>query len=368
MEQRNKILILNCGSSSVKYALFTKSEKQLTKGIISHVGEKGKTHHHAIQEILKQLLQKKYLHSYNEICAVGHRVVHGKDSTQSSIINKKILKKIKEASVLAPLHNPHNLEGISAIQKILPKIPNIAVFDTAFHTTIPEVAATYGIPQKVSKKYHIKRYGFHGISYQYICEERKKEQGKIPSRLIVCHLGNGSSITAIKNGKSVETSMGFTPMEGLLMGTRAGDIDVGAVFHIAKMQNECRSIDHLLNFESGLKGIAGTNDMRILWKKYFKNKNAKLAIDIYCHRLQKYIGAYTAILGGIDTIVFTAGIGENCPWIREKSCQGLEFLGIQLDKEKNWKNKAKISRGKVNVLVMKTNEEKMIAREVSRLV
>ncbi len=367
MQKSNKILVLNCGSSSIKYALFTADERELCHDIVENI-DSNKTHTKAIQNILLSLQQQKYVSSYSEITAVGHRVVHGKDMTQNHIITKKIQKKIKEAGVLAPLHNPHNIEGIIAIQKLLPKIPNIAVFDTAFHTTIPEYAVLYGIPLSLSKKYYIKRYGFHGISYQYICEELKKKLGKIPGKLIICHLGNGSSICAIKNGKSIDTSMGFTPMEGLMMGTRCGDVDVGAVFHIAAMRKECRDIDHILNFESGLKGIAGTNDMRMIWKKtQQKNKTAQLALDMYCYRLQKYISAYSAVLGGIDALVFTAGIGENAWYVREKVCQSLSCLGITLDRKKNRENKEKIHTGKTKVYVIPTNEEKMIVREVGRL-
>lgn len=367
MLKNKKILILNCGSSSVKWALFTFSEKEISRGIIEKIGKKGKTHQQAIQEILSSLFQKKHITSYKEICAVGHRVVHGGDLTKSNIIDVKSMKKIQEAARLAPLHNPHNIEGICAVQKLLPYAANIAVFDTAFHRTIPDYAATYGIPLSLSKKYHIKRYGFHGISYQYICEELKRKLGRLPSRLIVCHLGNGSSITAIKNGKSIDTSMGFTPMEGLLMGTRCGDIDVGAVFYLAQQRKECRDMNSILNFESGLLGIAGTNDMRDIWKQEKKDKKAQLALEMYCYRLQKYIGAYAAALGGIDALVFTAGIGQNAWWVREKACSSLSHLGIILDRKKNKQNKELISTGKTKVFVLATNEEKMIAREVMRL-
>lgn len=367
MQKNQKILVLNCGSSSVKWALFPASEKEISRGIIEKIEEKGKTHQQAIQEILKLLFQKKLVSSFPEIHAVGHRVVHGGDLTKSSFVDRKIMKKIQEAVKLAPLHNPHNIEGICAVQKLLPNATNIAVFDTAFHRTIPDSAATYGIPLSLSEKYHIKRYGFHGISYQYICEELEKKLGRLPSRLIVCHLGNGSSISAIKNRKSIDTSMGFTPMEGLLMGTRCGDIDVGAVFYLAQQRKECRDMDSILNFNSGLLGIAGTNDMRDIWKHAKKDKKAQLALEMYCYRLQKYIGAYAAGLGGIDALVFTAGIGQNAWWVREKACSSLHHLGIILDKKRNKQNKEMISAGKTKVFVLATNEEKMIAREVIRL-
>lgn len=366
--KRKFILVLNCGSSSVKYALYDTSEREIARGIVEEIGRKIKDHKTAIQQILRSLVSKKHISSFSELSAVGHRVVHGNGLTKSVVVTKKIMREIEDAAVLAPLHNPHNIEGINAIKKFLPSLPNIAVFDTAFHSTIPQHAATYGIPLSLSEKYKIKRYGFHGISYQYICEELKRELGKLPPRLIVCHLGNGASICAIKNGKSIDTSMGFTPMEGLMMGTRCGDIDVGAVSHIAAMRNECRDMDYILNFESGLKGIAGTNDMRKLWKKVQqKDKKAMLALDMYCNRIQKYIGAYTASLGGIDALVFTAGIGENAWYVREKVCASLSCLGIVLDSHKNKMNKKVISRGNVKVYVLPTNEEKMIAREVGRL-
>jgi acetate kinase len=369
MSKWKYILVLNCGSSSLKYALYDSSEKEIAHGIVEEIGKKIKDHKTAISFVLHALIRKKYLTTLQEIVAVGHRVVHGNGLTKSVLVDKKIMKEIEDAAVLAPLHNPHNIEGIKAIQHLLPSVPNIAVFDTAFHSTIPSHAATYGIPFSLSQKYKIKRYGFHGISYHYICEELKRELGKLPSRLIVCHLGNGASICAIKNGKSIDTSMGFTPMEGLMMGTRSGDIDVGAVFHIAAMRQECRDMDHLLNFESGLKGIAGTNDMREIWRKVQKNDTkAVLALEMYCYRIQKYVGAYAAALGGIDALVFTAGVGENAWYVRQKVCTSLSSLGIVLDQKKNRMNKYVISKGKVNVYVLPTNEEKMIAREVERII
>lgn len=364
---KKNILVLNCGSSSVKYALFDGKEKEIVRGIIERIGTKIKNHKTAIKNILNLLIQKKYLSSLQDIAVVGHRVVHGEESTKSVLVTKKVMKIIKKAALLAPLHNPHNIEGIKAIQHLLPTIPNIAVFDTAFHATIPTYAATYALPFALSKKYKIKRYGFHGISYQYICEELKEKAGKLPSRLLVCHLGNGSSICAIKKGKSVDTSMGFTPLEGLMMGTRSGDIDVGAIFYLAQMLKECRDMDEILNFKSGFKGIAGSNDMRDIWKQAKRNPLAKLALNMYCYRLQKYIGAYTAVLGGVDALVFTAGIGENAWYVRERVCTGLRYLEIVLDHGRNKENKEIISQGRTKVYVLHTNEERMIAREVQRL-
>lgn len=364
---KKRILVLNCGSSSVKYALFDRNEKEHIRGIVERIGTKVKDHKTAIKNILNKLIQKNYLSSLQDIAAVGHRVVHGGDITKSVVVTKSVMNAIKKAATLAPLHNPHNIEGIKAIQHLLPTIPNIAVFDTAFHTTIPAYAATYALPFALSKKYNIKRYGFHGISYQYICEELKKKYGKLPSRLLVCHLGNGSSICAIKNGKSVDTSMGFTPLEGLMMGTRCGDIDPGVIFHIARMRKECRDMDEILNFKSGLKGIANRNDMRDIWKRAKRNSLAKLALHMYCYRLQKYIGAYTGVLGGIDALVFTAGIGEHAWYVRERVCTDLRYLEIFLDHGRNKENKEIISQGRTKVYVLHTNEERMIAREVQRL-
>ncbi len=365
---KNKILVLNCGSSSVKYALFNLKEKEIVRGIVDRIGTKIKDHKTAIRTILKLFIQTNYLSSLHDITAVGHRVVHGGDSTKSVLVNKHVMKELKKAAVLAPLHNSRNIEGIKAIQHFLPAVKNIAVFDTAFHRTIPHYAALYGIPLSLSRKYKIKRYGFHGISYHYICEELKERVGKLPSRLIVCHLGNGSSICAIKNGRSVDTSMGFTPLEGLVMGTRCGDIDAGVIFHLAQMRKKCHDMDEMLNFKSGLQGIAGTNDMRQIWKNVQQKKeNASLALALYCYKIQKYIGAYAAVLGGVDTLVFTAGIGENAWYVREKACHELFHLGIVLDQDNNRKNKEMISRGRVNVYVLPTNEERMIVREVCRM-
>ncbi|PIN79853.1 acetate kinase [Candidatus Woesearchaeota archaeon CG10_big_fil_rev_8_21_14_0_10_34_8] len=361
---RKLILVLNCGSSSVKYALFH-NEEEIIRGIVERIGSKVKNHKTAIKIVLDLLLKKKYLNSLKEICAVGHRVVHGGDITKSVVVNREVMSNLKKSTVLAPLHNPHNIEGIIAIQNFLPKIKNFAVFDTTFHKNIPDYAALYGLPLSLSKRYKIKRYGFHGISYKYICEELKRKCGRLPKKLIICHLGNGSSITAVFNGRSIDTSMGFTPLEGLMMGTRSGDIDAGIIFHLARHHKNIKEIDHIFNFSSGLKGVGNSNDMRDIWKKSKKDKKSKLALDMYCYRLQKYIGAYSATLNGIDALVFTAGIGENAWWVRKNVCDKLGYLGIKINQKDNKKNKWKIGP---KVYVLKTNEEKMIAREVKCLI
>jgi acetate kinase len=354
------ILVLNCGSSSVKYALFH-NKSEVVRGIIEL---KRKTHKKAIQTILHLLVRKGYVVSLGTINAVGHRVVHGGEITKSVRITKTIIKKIKETAKLAPLHNPHNLEGISAIQKILGQIPQIAVFDTTFHHNIPS-KTEYALPPEYSKKY--KRYGFHGISYQYICSELKRTLKKLPKRLIICHLGNGSSIAAVKSGRCIDTSMGYTPAEGLAMGTRTGDIDAGVVLDLCRKKS-VGAVDFLLNKKSGLHGICGSNDMRVIWKRVQqRNKKAQDALTLYCYRIQKYIGAYAAALGGLDCLVFTAGIGENAWWVRKQVCDNLGFLGVSLDTRKNKKNVVKVNKGNVSVYVLKTNEEKMIFEEVNRL-
>lgn len=354
------ILVLNCGSSSVKYALYDFQEREITRGIIEEIIN----HKGALKRILHMLSKKEI--SLKSIVAVGHRIVHGKEITKSSIITKSVFKKIKQAATLAPLHNPHNIEGIKAAQQYLPKAKNIAVFDTAFHHTLPHHAQLYGIPLPLQKKYHIQRYGFHGISYHYICQELKKRYKIFPSKVIICHLGNGSSVCAIKNGKSIDTSMGFTPTEGLVMGTRSGDIDPGIIFYLQK--KGIKNVEHLLEFDSGLKGICGTNNMKVIWKRAQKgNTSCEIALELYCYAIQKYIGAYSAALGGIDALVFTAGIGEHAYWVRQTVCSSLGFLGIRIDSIKNKRNKEGIGIGKVDVLVIPTNEELMIAREVRKV-
>lgn len=395
-----KILVLNCGSSSVKFKLFDMDKKiVLTQGGIEKLGMKDSflkmtlpngekkvfndfmlDHHVAIALILKILVSKEYgaIKSLDEIDAVGHRVVHGGENfNKSVIITKEVIDGVKACIDMAPLHNPANLEGIYTISKILPKVPQVAVFDTAFHQTMPEYAYMYGIPYELYQKYKVRRYGFHGTSHRYVskhvCEFLGVEQeGK---RIITCHIGNGGSITAIKDGKSIDTSMGFTPLEGLLMGTRSGNVDPGALdFLVEKEQLTSVSLSNLLNKKSGVLGVSGvSSDMRDLDAAAKDgNHRAELALKMYAYRILKYIGAYTAVLGGLDILVFTGGVGENQIEIRAKICSGLKYLGIEIDDNRNQLRgqDAIISSdsSRVTVAVIPTDEEFMIAIDTMELV
>lgn len=348
-----KILVINSGSSSIKYQLFSMpDEKVLASGKIEKIGEAGsriKSHHQGLKLILSKIK--------HDISAIGHRVVHGAEFfTRPTLINKEVISKLRVCSKLAPLHNPPNLEGILACKELLPRIKQVAVFDTAFYQTLSKEVFIYGLPYKYYSKYGIRRYGFHGTSHEYVAHKvaqaLKKPLRKL--NLITCHLGNGCSITAIRNGKAVETSMGFTPLEGLLMGTRCGDIDPAIVIYIIGKENLSHNeMDKVLNKKSGLLGISGvSNDYRKLEIAASKgNKRAKLAIEIFIHRLRKYIGAYIAVLGRVDAIVFTAGIGENAREVRKKATAGI------VDNLKN----------KPRVLVIHTDEELMIANQAFKL-
>lgn len=343
-----RILIINSGSSSIKYKLFDMpGEEVVSKGAIGHIGEEGseiQSHYSGLKVILKKI---------NHIEAVGHRVVHGAEKFKEPIIiNNPVLRKIRQCCALAPLHNPANLSGILACKKLLPGIKQAAVFDTAFHHTLPDYAYVYGLPYEYYRKFGIRKYGFHGTSHQYVslaaARKLKKPLNKL--KLITCHLGNGCSITAVDKGESVDTSMGFTPLEGLVMGTRCGDIDPALVpWIMRKLKFNISQIDDILNKASGLKGISGiSNDMRVLQKKAGEaDKRAKLAIDIFIYRIKKYIGAYTAVMAGCDAVVFTGGIGENQKRIRKEICRGL-FSHL---------------KEKPGILVIPTDEELMIARQ-----
>jgi acetate kinase len=322
--------------------------------------------------------------SLEEIDAVGHRVVHGGERfTSSVLIDKEVEKAIEECANLAPLHNPPNLSGIRAAKALLPNVPHIAVFDTAFHSTIPPYAYIYALPYEFYERYRIRRYGFHGTSHYYVARraiQYLKENFSIEpsqSKVITCHLGNGCSITAVLGGESIDTSMGLTPAEGLVMGTRCGDIDPAILpFLMEKEGYTAKDIDEIINKKSGLLGISGkTNDMRDIEEEIAKgDKRAKLAFDVFCYRIKKYIGAYAAALGGVHAVVFTGGIGENGPMEREAICSGLEFLGIEIDPEKNEMmvkgREGDISKegASVRVLVIPTNEELVIAQETARIV
>ncbi|MCX5701836.1 MAG: acetate kinase [Candidatus Omnitrophica bacterium] len=348
-----KVLVINSGSSSIKYKLFDMPKEHLvSKGLIEQIGEKGsriRSHYTGLEAILRRI---------NHVTVVGHRVVHGAERFQRPVlINESVIQKIKQCCPLAPLHNPANLAGILACKKLLPGIKQVAVFDTAFHQTLPDYAYIYGLPYKYYKRFGIRKYGFHGTSHEYVAHEAsrilKKPFNKL--KIITCHLGNGCSITAIDKGLSIDTSMGLTPLEGLIMGTRSGDIDPALVtFIMRKEKLNIAQIDNILNKSSGLMGISGiSNDMRVLESRAkMQDKRAKLAIDIFIYRIKKYIGAYTTIMSGCDVLVFTAGIGEHQKRVREKICQG---LFSHLKKEPK-------------VLVIPTDEELMIARQAYKLI
>ena len=346
-----KSLTINCGSSSIKYKLYEfPGPALIAKGNIERIGERSsaiKNHTQGIQVLFKGLLKKKAIRCVDEIFAIGHRVVHGGEEVRKpQTIDKKLIDVIKKYSELAPLHNPANLAGIMGCQKIATKVRQVAVFDTAFHQTIPEYAYMYALPFDYYKKYKVRKYGFHGTSHQFIAQKASKIIGKPLSKLnlITCHLGNGCSITAVKKGKSVDTSMGFTPLEGLLMGTRSGDVDVAAVFYLMQKKNiSLDEMDKILNRKSGFLGVSGiSNDIRQINRAAKKgNKRARLALEMFLHRVKKYIGAYYFSLCGADAICFTGGIGENNPKLiarlkKDLSCivsKKTKFLIIPTDEE-----------------------------------
>ncbi len=394
-------LIINTGSSSVKFTLFEKDDlKMVAAGMVERIGLKGTKIHTKTAEgiqaskethvadtrqavwLIADLLTDKNNSDIQpgvDIAGIGHRVVHGGDRISSSVvIDDRVKQIIKECFELAPLHNPPNLEGIEACEDIFPGIPQVAVFDTAFHKTIPERAYLYGLPYALYKEDKIRRYGFQGTSHQYVCRtaashlNRPLEELKI----ISCHLGNGCSITAVNGGHSIDTSMGFTPLEGLMMGTRCGDLDPAIVFYLMEHKHlDPRQINELLNKQSGLLGLAGidSSDLRDIFEASESgNRQTDTAVEVFTYRIKKYIGAYAFALGGIDAIVFTAGIGENSPLIRELACQGLKNLGIIIDPKKNaLANKTcreiQSNESQVKVLVIPTDEEKEIALQTLEL-
>jgi len=395
-----KILVLNCGSSSVKYKLLDMTSKEvLGSGGVEKIGMKGSflkhtkqngekvilegevlEHQLAIEYILGVLTSEKHgcIKNMEEIDAVGHRVVHGGEKFNSSVvITDEVIRNIEACIEIAPLHNPPNLAGIFAISDLLPQIPQVAVFDTAFHQTMPEHAYMYGIPYSLYKKYGIRRYGFHGTSHRYVsrraCEFLGLDYNK--TKIITAHIGNGGSITAIENGKSVDTSMGFTPVEGLMMGTRSGDVDLGVVTYL--MEKEMISTSAattLFNKHSGVLGVSGiSSDMRDIEKAISEgNQRAKLALGMYEYRIKKYIGSYAAVLNGFDVLVFTGGVGENQTITRERICNGLSYLGIEIDPEINRIRGEELlistSNSRVKVVVIPTDEEYLIASDTMELV
>jgi acetate kinase len=391
-----RILVLNCGSSSIKYKLFNMDSKEvMAQGGIERIGLQGSflkftlpsgekvvlereipEHTVGIEFILETLTSEKYgcIKSLDEITAVGHRVVHGGEKFNSSVlITKDVIEQMIQCSELAPLHNPANLKGIYTINKLLPKVPQIGVFDTAFHQTMPDYAYMYALPYELYTKYGVRRYGFHGTSHRYVSARVCEFLGVSPEgkRIITCHIGNGGSITAVKDGKSVDTSMGLTPVEGLMMGTRSGDIDAGALAYIMEKEGlDAAGLSDLVNKKSGVLGIFEvSSDMRELEDAVArKEERALLAENMYFYRIKKYIGAYAAALGGVDIIVFTGGVGENQTTCRSGVCSGLEFMGVKIDEEYNAKIRGKeavISTpdSRVKVVVIPTDEEFMIASD-----
>ena len=390
-----KILVLNCGSSSIKYKLFDMTTKEvLAQGGIEKIGlvgsflkltlpngekkilEKDIPEHTAgIEFILNRLVSPEYgaIKSLDEIYAVGHRMVHGGERfSESVLLNKEVLDAFIACNDLAPLHNPANLKGVNAVSAILPNVPQVGVFDTAFHQTMPDYAYMYAIPYELYEKYGVRRYGFHGTSHRYVSQRVCEFLGVDPKgkKIITCHIGNGGSISAIKDGKCIDTSMGLTPLEGLVMGTRSGDIDAGAVTFIMEKEGlNATGVSNLLNKKSGVLGVSGvSSDMRELEAAVAAgNPKAILAEKMYFYRIKKYIGAYAAALGGVDIILFTGGVGENQANCRSEVCEGLEFMGVKIDLEKNKVRgeEAIISAddSKVTVAVIPTDEELMIASD-----
>ncbi len=391
-----KILVLNSGSSSIKFQIFDMQKTaSICHGIIEQIGEsvghikfvydkekeiakESVIENHSVGiELLEELLiDNNVLKSFDELGAVGHRVVHGGEYfSEPTIINDEVIEKIEKVSPLAPLHNPVNLIGIKAISKVNPSLTQVAVFDTAFHQSIPDFAYHYALPYEYYTQNQVRRYGFHGTSHHYVAKEAAKILQKDINKcnLITLHLGNGASMAAIKNGKSIDTSMGLTPLEGLVMGTRCGDIDPAIIFYLSRNLNlSIDELDIILNKKSGLKGICGINDMREVETKAKEgDEKAKLALEIFCYRIKKYIGAYSVAIGRVDALVFTGGIGEHSSTVREKVCSELfDTLGIKLDIEANLKHDTVISQNgsKIKLFVIPTNEELEIAKQTYKII
>ncbi|MFN1833854.1 acetate/propionate family kinase [Balneola sp. MJW-20] len=394
-----KVLVINCGSSSIKYQLInTEEQRTLCKGLVERIGavtsiikqefenEKPvkmtlvlEDHAAALKKMMELLIEANndHLNSLEEIEAVGHRVVHGGEMFKDSVmIDDDVEEAIQQAFDIAPLHNPPNLDGIRAAKKHLPDVPHVAVFDTAFHHSIPQHAFLYGIPNRLYRRYKIRRYGFHGTSHYYVSRKyyQLSETPKHKSKIISCHLGNGCSITAIENGNSVDTSMGFSPLEGLVMGTRSGDIDPSIVFYlIEKEELSLANVHALLNKHSGLLGLSGyAADMRdLLQEAEDGDRRCREAIEVFCYRAKKYIGSYIAAMNGVDAIIFTGGIGENAPLIREKILHNLDYAGVHLDKHMNEnphpEKDLSTSEGTVDLRVIPTNEEMVIAIDAAKI-
>jgi acetate kinase len=394
------ILVINCGSSSVKYQLFDMStETALAKGMVARIGMSASVlthksfdkeeikitreildHIQAIEQVVALLVSPNHgvIRDVSEITAVGHRVVHGGEQfTDSVTIDDDIMRELRNLIELAPLHNPHNIRGINACQKTLPDATQVAVFDTAMHAKMPPHAYIYGIPYILYKRYQIRRYGFHGMSHYYVSERAAAMVGKDRGdlKMITCHLGNGASVAAIDRGTSIDTSMGFTPLEGLLMGTRCGDMDPAIILHIMSREElSLHEANTLMNKHSGVAGISGvSSDMReVIQASNEGNPAARLALEVYCYRIKKYIGAYAAAMNGLDCVVFTGGVGENSVNVRRLTCDNMDFLGIRLDQALNEKTRAtetdiSAADAGTRTLVIPTNEELVIARDTKRL-
>ncbi len=387
------VFVLNAGSSSLKYQLIDAQTTEVKAsglverigidGILKHeIGENKKlsfelpipTHKEAIELVLRILTndETKVIDSISEIEAIGHRVVHGGEYfKESTLIDEDVIKKIEELVPLAPLHNPAHLLGIKICRELMPNVPNIATFDTAFHQTMPEENFLYAVPYGDYTEHHLRKYGFHGTSHYYVSNEAVKLLNKEDSKIIVCHLGNGSSVSAVRDGKSISTSMGLTPLEGLIMGTRSGDIDAGVIPYLMERKglNANQILDYL-NKKSGILGISGiSSDLReVIKASNDGDKRSKIAIEMLCNRIKKYLCSYAGLMGGVDAICFTAGIGENSDLIREKVCENLEFMGIEIDKEANKIRKSGIREiqkdsSKTKIFIIPTNEELVIARD-----
>ncbi|MDU4959959.1 MAG: acetate kinase [Sporomusaceae bacterium] len=390
-----KVLVVNCGSSSLKYQLLAMTDESvLAKGLVERIGLEGsilthqptgkekvpiKTeipdHRKAIELVLAALVDAGHgvLANLSEISAIGHRVVHGgEEFADSVLITPGVMDALNRCIEMAPLHNPPNIFGIQACEKLMPGVPQVGVFDTAFHQTMPKHAFLYGLPYEAYEKYGLRRYGFHGTSHKYVSQRVAEEMDEHMTnlRIITCHLGNGASITAVKYGRSIDTSMGFTPLEGLVMGTRSGEIDPAIIPFLMKKEGMSpEEIDSYLNKQSGVLGISGvSSDFRdIEDASDHGNERAQLALDIFSYKVRKFIGSYAAAMGGVDAIAFTAGLGENSPFMRDKICNGLEFLGTRIDPEKNnVRGKAQeisVDGARVKIFVIPTNEELVIARD-----
>ena len=394
-----KVLVINCGSSSLKYQLFDmENEYVMAKGLVERIGLSGAVlthrpgekkqvietaipdHEKAIALVLEAIVHPEYgvLKSMQEISAIGHRVVHaGEDFSGSVLLTEEVMKAIRKNIELAPLHNPPNIMGIEACQRLMPEVPQVAVFDTAFHQTMPAKAYLYGIPYEYYEKYKIRKYGFHGTSHKFVAQRAAALLGKSLQevKVITCHLGNGSSIAAVNGGKCLDTTMGFTPLEGLMMGTRSGDLDPTVITFLMEKENwTTEQINNFLNKKSGVLGLSGvSSDFRDLETAAGEgNKRAQLALDRFAYGVRKFIGSYAAVLNGVDAIVFTAGLGENSASMRESICEGLGYLGVKIDPEKNKIRGEEIdiscADAKTRVLVIPTNEELMIARDTYEIV